>query len=102
MSEIELEIVTPNKIVAQEKNVTEIILPCSQGEVNILPGHTEFMSTLGQGQITYKIKGNSQSYQITGGLVAINNNKATILVDSLLATVTSLDDARKDKTERSK
>ena len=97
MNTIELEIVTPNETVAKESGVTEIVIPASNGEVDILPDHTEFMTTLNQGEVRFSIGSSTKNYNVTGGLFSINDNKATILADSLLATVTKLDDVRREK-----
>lgn len=98
---IELEIVAPNKIVARESGVSEISLPGAVGQLGILPDHTEFMTSLGTGVLTYKKGGVVQSFNISGGLFTIINNKAVVLVDSLLATVTSIEDARRrEKSEK--
>ena len=97
---IELEIVSPSKVIAKESGVSEISLPGSVGQLGIFPDHTEFMTTLGTGPLTYKQGGLVQTFNISGGLFTINKNKATVLVESLLATVTPIEDARRDKTER--
>ena len=102
MSEIELEIVSPKEVLAKETHVTEIVLPGTKGQLDVLPGHTELISTLKQGEVRYKTTSSSKSYNITGGLFAINNNKASILIDSLIATVTNLDDVRRGKEDRRK
>lgn len=92
---IELEIVSPNKVIAKETGVTEILLPGSLGRLGVLPDHTELMTSLGTGPLSYKKGGSEQTFNISGGLFSIQNNKATILVETLLATVTDIDDARR-------
>lgn len=97
---IELEIVSPNEIVAKESGVTEVIIPALWGQMDVLPQYTEYMTTLRQGELTYKKGGEKRSFNITGGLFTISKDKATVLVDGLMATVTSLNEARnKKKTE---
>lgn len=97
MDQIELEIVSPEKLVAKEEGVLEIILPAFWGQMDVLPGYADFMTTLRQGEIVFRKGAQSQTINITGGLFTISNNKATILVDGLMATVTSIDDARQKK-----
>lgn len=92
---IELEIVAPNRVVASESGVTEISLPGSVGQLGILPDHTEFMTSLGTGTLSYKKGGSVQTFNISGGLFTINKNRATVLVENLLATITDIGDARR-------
>lgn len=92
---IELEIVAPNRIVASETGVTEISLPGLVGQLGVLPDHTELMASLGTGSLTYKKGSTTQSFNISGGLFTINKNRATVLVESLLATVTDIGDAKR-------
>ena len=94
MNQIELEVVTPNETVAKETGVTEVIIPAEWGQMDVLPQHTEYMTTLRQGELSYKIAGEKKTLNITGGLFTIAHNKATVLADGLFATVTSLEEAR--------
>lgn len=94
---LELEILTPKEILAKENNVDEIVIPAAWGQMGILPMHTDFVTSLTPGELTYRVGGNKKSHNITGGLLAVKNGVATILVDGLMATVTQIDDARKKK-----
>jgi F-type H+-transporting ATPase subunit epsilon len=94
---IELEIVSPNEIVAKESGVTEVIIPALWGQMDVLPQYTEYMTTLRQGELTYKRGSEKKSFNITGGLFTISKDKATVLIDGLMATVTSLNEARNKK-----
>lgn len=97
MNQIELEIVSPTEILAKESGVTEVIIPALWGQMDVLPQYADFVTTLSSGEITFKKDGEKKSYNITGGLFTIAKDKATALVDGTLATVTSLDEARKKK-----
>jgi len=91
---LDLEILTPNEVLAKESSVDEILIPAFWGQMGILPQHTDFVTTLTEGKLSYRVGGKSKSHNITGGLIAIKNGKATILVDSLIATVTPIESAR--------
>ena len=52
-TKLTLEIVTPDRALLREE-VDEVVVPGSQGEFGVLPGHTPFLSTLGLGEITYR------------------------------------------------
>lgn len=95
MATLELEILTPREIVARESQVTGIMIPANWGQMDILPQHADYVTSLTQGTVSYRIGTKQQSHNISGGMIAIKNGKATILVDSLLATVTDIKQAKK-------
>jgi len=79
---MKLQILTPDKIVAAEENADEITIPAHWGQMGILNGYTDFITTLQKGTIIYKAGGVEKSHEVTtGGLFVIKNNDATILVD---------------------
>lgn len=94
---IDIEIVSPSETVAKDTNVTEIIIPAHWGQMDVLPRHADFMTTLRQGELIYKKGAEKHSFNITGGLFTITKDKAVVLVDGLLATVTPIDEARRKK-----
>jgi len=51
-----LEVVTPEGLLLREE-VDEVIAPGAQGYFGVRPGHTPFLSTLGLGEIGYRIGG---------------------------------------------
>lgn len=96
---LELEILTPKEVLAKESSVDEITIPAYWGQMGILPQYTDYVTTLTSGEITYRVGPNKQSHNISGGLITIKNGKATILVDSLIATITNIDKAREQRVE---
>jgi F-type H+-transporting ATPase subunit epsilon len=55
-----LEVVTPEGLLLREE-VDEVIAPGSRGYFGVRPGHTPFLSTLGLGELTYRV-GSEWSY----------------------------------------
>lgn len=53
-TKLELEVVTPEGLLLKE-TVDEVIVPGELGYFGVLPGHTPFLSTLGAGEISYRI-----------------------------------------------
>lgn len=94
MLSLKLEILTPEEVLANEDEVHEIIIPAEWGQMDILPQHADYVTKLARGQLVYRNGENKKSHNIIGGLIAIKDGKATILVEGLLASVTSLDEAR--------
>ena len=77
---LEVEIVTPSRIILQEQ-VDELNLPGDLGYVGILPGHTAYLMTLGQGELMYR-QGEQRHYMaVFQGYMEVNDDKVTMLVD---------------------
>jgi F-type H+-transporting ATPase subunit epsilon len=57
-----LEVVTPGGLLLREQ-VDEVIAPGELGYFGVLPGHTPLLTTLGLGEITYRI--GTQKHQLT-------------------------------------
>lgn len=91
---LELEILTPKEVLAKESSVTEVTIPASWGQMEILPLHTDYMTSLVQGELSYTAGSNRRTHNITGGLIVVKDGKATILVDNVYATVTPIGQAR--------
>ncbi|UII28688.1 ATP synthase F1 subunit epsilon [Fulvivirga maritima] len=79
-----LEIVTPSKKVFEGK-VSVVTLPGAEGSFQVLNDHAPLISTLEEGQLTYKTSsGETDTFVITGGVAEVLNNKIVVLADGLL------------------
>jgi F-type H+-transporting ATPase subunit epsilon len=75
---IELQIVTPDKLVLKE-NVDEVEIPGSQGYFGVLPGHTPLLAALAVGELWYR-KGQEKTYvSIAFGFAEVLPDRVTIL-----------------------
>lgn len=77
---LQLEVITPTKIVISEE-VDEITINTSTGEITILPNHIDILTKLVPGEMIVKTGSKTQSYAVTGGFLEISNNKVSILAD---------------------
>src|ERR1044071_7996302 len=78
---IHLEVVTPERKVF-EADVDRVEVPGLDGELGILPGHTELISQLKPaGLLTYHIGDEKGEIAISDGFVEISNNRVIILAD---------------------
>lgn len=78
---ITLEFVTPNKPVTSVK-VTEVTVPGELGEMTFLPAHTEIVSSLDVGRLSYKTAGGEvQTLVIKAGFVQFEEDKALVLTE---------------------
>ena len=82
MTEINLEIITPEKIIYKD-SVDSITVPGTRGMFQVLKDHAPLMSTLEIGVITLK-KNDENTYLTTaGGTIEVLNNNVLILADSV-------------------
>jgi F-type H+-transporting ATPase subunit epsilon len=97
MAEINLEIITPEKIIYKD-SVDSITIPGTKGMFQVLKDHAPLMSTIEIGVITLK-KSDENTYLTTaGGTIEVLNNNVLILADS----VEVIDDIDIDRAERAK
>lgn len=80
MAKIRLQIITPQKPVL-EKEVDFVVLPASKGELGILPGHTEYITTLKYGVLRYKIGEETETFAVLGGIAEIANNNVSVFAE---------------------
>lgn len=78
---IHLEVVTPERRVF-EAEVERVEVPGLDGEVGILPGHTELVSLLKPaGLLTYHIGNETGEMAISDGFVEVSGDRVTVLAN---------------------
>jgi F-type H+-transporting ATPase subunit epsilon len=78
---IHLEVVTPERRVL-EADVERVEVPGLDGELGILPGHTELVSLLKPaGLLTYHIGSETGEMAISDGFVEVSNDRVTVLAN---------------------
>ena len=78
--QLHIEIATPEKLVVDQRaDYAEI--PGKDGYMGILPGHAALLSELTEGTLSVTLKGQTQSFQVTGGFVEVRNNHVRVLAD---------------------
>ena len=81
MNKLHLEIVTPEGLVFSN-DIKSVVLPGSEGEFGVLPGHASLISLLKAGVIDIESEDKSRdAVAINWGYAEINEGKATILAD---------------------
>jgi F-type H+-transporting ATPase subunit epsilon len=75
---IELEIVTPDKLLVREQ-VDEVEIPGVEGYFGVLPGHTPLLASLAVGEMWYR-KGQEKTYlSLAFGFAEVLPDRVTIL-----------------------
>jgi len=76
-----LEVATPTRLVVAE-TVDEIVVPGSQGYFGVLPGHAAFLTTLGTGELMYRIGRDEHYLAVACGFAEVRNDKVIVLADA--------------------
>ena len=76
-----LEVATPSRLVVAEP-ADEVVVPGSQGYFGVLPGHAAFLTTLGIGELMYRVGRDEHYLAMAGGFAEVRNDKVIILADS--------------------
>ena len=77
----EIEIATPERLLAREKAVRSQI-PAKDGFIGVLPDHAPLLAELGIGALTYTTPDDQRfSISISGGFLEINDNVVRVLSD---------------------
>ena len=77
---INLEILTPDKILIREE-IDEITVPTTSGYITVLPEHVPLLTQVQSGEITIRNNGSVENFAITGGFMEVLENKIKILGD---------------------
>ncbi len=76
-----LEIATPTRVVVTE-SVDEVVIPGSQGYFGVLPGHAPFLTTVGVGELVYRVGRDERYLAVSGGFAEVRNDKVIVLADT--------------------
>lgn len=82
MSTFNAQILTPNGSLFQGE-VSGVKLPGSQGSFEVKANHAPIVSTLEKGNVLVRKADGDTTYAISGGFVEVNNNKLTLLAESV-------------------
>ena len=78
---IQLEIVTPERLVVQDA-VEEVTIPGKGGYLGILPGHAPLITEVAVGQIAYRSAGSVKRLAVAWGFAEVLPEKVTILAET--------------------
>ncbi len=81
MTELTLEIITPERVVFSGL-VDQVTIPGSEGQFSVLKGHAPLLSSVDIGELYYRRGQSKVRYAINSGFAQVSQNRATILVES--------------------
>lgn len=77
---LHLTVVTPERELLSEE-VDELIVPTTNGELTILPEHTELLAQLTPGELVIKSKNKTDHLVVVGGFLEVGKDNVTVLAD---------------------
>ena len=81
---LELEIVTPERLVLKE-TVEHVVLPTQAGgELDVLPGHVPLMAMIEPGELRYFKNGESESIAIARGFIEVVEDTVKVLTEAAI------------------
>jgi F-type H+-transporting ATPase subunit epsilon len=78
---LNLEIITPEQTVVKEE-VDMVEAKGAYGEFGILPGHTQFLTTLDIGEVRYMQNGVTHHLSSSSGFLEVVEDKVVMLLDT--------------------
>ena len=97
MATISFDLVSPEQLLFNGE-VGMIIVPGKDGDIGVLPGHSQVLSSLRPGRVMVygKDKNLLKSFFVTGGFVEINPEKCIVLAEGIFE-MNSLDKSAIEK-----
>ena len=97
---LSLEIVTPEGIVWHNSNVDSVVLPASDGEIEILSGHVPLITILEAGAVGVKYSGKEENLAIDKGYARIMGDVVSVLTEAAINVETlNINDIEKAKQD---
>src|SRR5471030_2366972 len=90
MANLHLKIVTPEKLIFDEP-VSQVNISTENGQIGILPNHTNLMAKLEPGELIIKTGSKVESMAIGDGFLQVTDNILTVMTD-LAAYAQDLDE----------
>lgn len=91
---IKFELVSPERLV-KSIVVDMVVVPCTEGDIGVLPGHTALIGTVRPGVVRIHKSGKvAERIFVSGGFVEVTPERCTLLAEEAL----QVDGLRTDRT----
>lgn len=82
---VEFELVAPERLV-QSKSVSMVVVPCAEGDIGVLPGHSPLIGTVRAGVVDIHEGGKvTERVFVSGGFVEVTPERCTLLAEEAIA-----------------
>jgi len=79
---LEVDLVTPTRRLVDSAKVSEVKLPGADGQLTILPGHTELLTLLGTGPLSFVQDGVERTFAVSFGFAEVRKDKVLVLAET--------------------
>jgi F-type H+-transporting ATPase subunit epsilon len=77
-----LQIITPERVLFEEGDVTSVTITGIEGELTILPSHSPLMTELRPGPLLFRKGGDEIDVALSGGFLEVRDDKVVVLADT--------------------
>lgn len=88
-----LSVVTAERTVLTRDDVLRLIVPTTEGQITVLPGHAPLMASLAIAEMIAIVPGGDEPMAVHGGFIQVARNHVTVLADAA-EHVDQIDEAR--------
>src|SRR5262245_38469628 len=75
------ELATPTRLLVSSE-VEEVVAPGSEGYFGVLPGHAPFLTTLGSGELCYRMGRDEKCLAVSGGFAEVTGDRVIVLAET--------------------
>ena len=76
-----VDLVTPSRKIADNVDTKFVRIPGVLGEMRILPGHTELLTQLGTGVLSFEQNGKERKFAVSYGFAEVAEDKVVVLAE---------------------
>lgn len=80
---IEIDIVTPSRKIVEGVKTLTVKLPAAKGEIEVLPGHTELLTMLTAGTVSFVQDGRERKFAMSYGFAEVRKDKILVLGETV-------------------
>jgi F-type H+-transporting ATPase subunit epsilon len=81
---LNFELVAPQRLV-METTLSMVVVPCSEGDLGVLPGHSPLIGTVRPGVVNIHKGGKvTESIFVSGGFVEVTPDRCTLLAEEAI------------------
>lgn len=83
MNTFNLSILAPERILLQDEAVESLIITTAEGEIEVLPGHADMVSTLETGRFVYRTSKGNVIGVISSGFLNVENGLVKVIAETI-------------------
>lgn len=81
MKKLKLTLLTPERVIIENREVDSVTIPAFNGEMTVLYGHIPYMAQLKEGILKYRDGDTEEYFAIFWGFFEVSHNNVTILAE---------------------